>query len=111
MDATTFSEVVQTVERLRGALDLLVIRGLRAAGADQVALLESHASELRGMGAEHLAVSLDRLVEETRDGNREAARALLHRVLEIDPDYRNARMVLQRMESMPDQPGAEPVRR
>lgn len=74
---STFSEVVQTVERLTEALDLLVIRGLRAASTDQIALLESYANELRGMGAEHLAVSLDELAAQVRDGKRHAARTLL----------------------------------
>lgn len=76
MDAT-FSEVVETVERLREALDLLVMRGLRAAGADQISQLESYAGELRGIGAEHLATSLDTLVAQTQSGERAAARTLL----------------------------------
>lgn len=70
-------DYVSVVERLTQMLDTLVMRGLRACGREELAQLESYRDELRGIGAEHLASSLDELLRETREGERAAARTLL----------------------------------
>jgi hypothetical protein len=70
-------EILQTVERLHGALADLVVRGLRAAGREQLALLASLRQELERIGGHHLASRLADLLDGLRQGERSAAAALL----------------------------------
>lgn len=71
------AEIVALVRGIRTALDDLAIRGLRAAGPDDLTQLEAYRDQLRGMGAGHLAEHLDTLLDETREDQRAAARSLV----------------------------------
>lgn len=73
----TLVEVMETIERLQASLDRLLVRGLRAAGQEQLSALEQHRESLQRAGAEHLASSLQELVEQTQEGDRQAARTML----------------------------------
>ncbi len=71
------AEVVALVQGISKQLDELAIRGLRAAAPDDTTQLEAFRDQLQGMGAVHLAESLDTLLTETREGRRAAARTLV----------------------------------
>src|SRR5262245_28481901 len=70
-------EILQTVERLHAVLADLVVRGLRAAGREQLASLASLREELERIGSHHLAGRLAELLDGLRKGDRSAAAALL----------------------------------
>src|SRR5207237_171933 len=61
----------------QAALDDLVVRGLRAAGAQDLARLTALRDEFRSAGAEHLAGRLSTLDDAIRADDRAAAPALL----------------------------------
>ena len=75
---TSPTDVALTLLRIGEALDLLAVRGLRAAGPDDTAQLQAFRDELAGMGAMHLARLLEVLLTRVKDGRREAPRAFLH---------------------------------
>jgi hypothetical protein len=70
------AELRNALDRLHAALDDLVVRGLRAAGPQDLARLGSLRDEFRGAGAELLASRLDALVEAVRGDDRGGAPAL-----------------------------------
>ena len=72
------AEVIDTVERVQKALDHLLVRGLRAAGPDEIRTLEAHRDGLRGAGARYLADALDQLIVRTQESTRDAAKAMFH---------------------------------
>jgi len=71
------NEIVQTVDRLEGALEDLTVRGLRSAGPEQLALLGALHEEFERIGAGHLAGRIGALLDALRTGDRDAAAALL----------------------------------
>jgi hypothetical protein len=68
------------LDRLHAAVDDLVVRGVRSAGAQEVARLSALRDEFRTAGAEHLAEKLGTLVEAVQAGDRSAAGALMRAV-------------------------------
>lgn len=71
------AELRDGLDRLYAALDDLVVRGLRAAGAKEIARLSALKEEFRAAGAEHLAGLLSALVDAIGAGARSAAPALM----------------------------------
>lgn len=72
-----FAELRDGLDRLHAALDDLVIRGVRAAGARESARLTALRDEFEAAGAGHLAGRLTVLAEALRGDDRTAAPALL----------------------------------
>jgi hypothetical protein len=70
-------ELRDALDRVHAALDDLIVRGLRAAGSQELARLAALGHELRQAGAEHLAGRLGELVDRVRADDRAAAPALL----------------------------------
>jgi hypothetical protein len=70
-------EITHTIERLRGQLEALAVRGIRAAGPDDVALLKAAGEEFERIGAEHLAERIGDVVRGIEQNDRHAAAALL----------------------------------
>ncbi len=70
-------ELRDALDRLQSALEDLVVRGVRAAGAQDLARLSALQDEFRTAGAEHIAGRLNTLNEAIRAGDRAAATALL----------------------------------
>jgi hypothetical protein len=79
MDAVSpeIEELRVSIERLRTLLETLVVRGLRACGADEVAQLRSYAEHLEQAGAGHVAAILNELREKIEADDRSSARTLL----------------------------------
>jgi hypothetical protein len=71
------AELRDALDRLHSALDDLVVRGVRAAGAQDLARLTALRDEFRASGAEHLAGRLATLEDAVRADDRAAAPALL----------------------------------
>jgi hypothetical protein len=71
------AELTNALDRLQGALDDLVVRGVRAAGAAELTRLTSLREEFRSAGAEHLAARLSGLIDTIGSGSRSAAAELL----------------------------------
>lgn len=71
------------LDRLHAALEDLVVRGLRAAGGQDLARLASLCDEFRLAGAGHVADRLARLVDLIRAGDRAAAPALMRAMTSI----------------------------
>lgn len=65
------------LDRLHAALDDLIVRGLRSAGATELARLSAVGDEFRRAGAGHLAGRLGELADRVRADDRAAAPALL----------------------------------
>ena len=74
------AELRDALDRLHAALDDLVARGLRAAGAKELARLTALRDEFRAAGAEHLAGRLTAVADATAAGDRAAAPALMRAV-------------------------------
>jgi hypothetical protein len=72
-----FEELRITIERLRTLLENLVVRGLRACGADELTQLKAHAEHLEQAGAGHLASVLNDLHAEIEGDSRTSPRKLL----------------------------------
>jgi hypothetical protein len=70
-------EIADTIERLRGRFEALAIRGLRAAGPDDLALLKSAGEEFERIGASHMAERIGDLRSAMQEDGRSAAVALL----------------------------------
>jgi hypothetical protein len=70
-------EIVQTIERLEGALEDLTVRGLRAAGPQDLSRLRALHEEFQRIGADHLAGRVAALVDAVQTNDRDAAAALL----------------------------------
>lgn len=71
-------EVVDTLDRLNGELQDLLVRGLRVCGPEHLGTLRAIHSELTRVGAEHLAERLAVLMSALEADDRNAAAALLH---------------------------------
>jgi hypothetical protein len=70
-------ELRQALDRLHAALDELAVRGLRAAGPQDLAKLVSLRDEFKDAGAGHLAERLETTILAVRDDDRASAAALL----------------------------------
>jgi hypothetical protein len=73
-------ELRDALDRLHAAMDDLVVRGVRAAGAKDVAKLTALRDEFRAAGAEHVAEKLTTLTDAVKAGDRAAAPALMRAV-------------------------------
>ncbi|MCI0704902.1 MAG: hypothetical protein L0241_27905 [Planctomycetia bacterium] len=73
-------ELRDALDRLHSAMDDLVVRGVRSAGASEIARLAALRDEFRTAGAAHVAEKLNTLVESVQAGEREAAAALMRAV-------------------------------
>jgi len=73
-------ELRDALDRLHAAMDDLVVRGVRAATAQDIARLTALRDEFRTAGAEHLAEKLSTLVASVQAGEREAAASLMRAV-------------------------------
>ena len=71
------AELRDALDRLHAALEDLVVRGLRAAGAQDLARLAALRDEFHRAGAEHLAGRLGELADFARADDRAAAPALM----------------------------------
>ena len=67
------AELRDALDRLHAALDDLVVRGVRAAGARDLARLTALRDEFQAAGAEHLAGRLATLAEAIRADDRAAS--------------------------------------
>jgi DNA-binding GntR family transcriptional regulator len=74
------AELRDALDRLHAAMDDLVVRGVRSAGATEIAKIAALRDEFRTAGAEHLAEKLGTLLDAVKDGDRSAARALMRAV-------------------------------
>jgi hypothetical protein len=79
-EGNEITELRDALDRLHAAMDDLVVRGVRAAGAAEITRLSALQSEFRTAGAEHLAERLTALVEAIKAGDRSAAGALMRAV-------------------------------
>jgi hypothetical protein len=70
-------ELRSSLDRIRTMLENLIVRGLRACGAEELAQLKAFADELERSGAGHVAAALGRLHEQIAQGEREGVRTLL----------------------------------
>ena len=73
-------ELRNALDRLHAAMDDLVVRGVRAAGAKDVAKLTALRDEFRTAGAEHVAEKLTILIDAVQAGDRAAAPAVMRAV-------------------------------
>ncbi len=73
----TSAEIVQVIDRLRSQFEDLAIRGLRAAGAADLAKLRLLREELERVGAGHMASQIAAIVDAIDRGERSSAQALL----------------------------------
>src|SRR5262245_941128 len=71
------AELRDALDRLHAALDDLAVRGLRAAGPQDLARLSALRDEFQGAGAGHIAGRLETTIEAVRADDRGAAAALL----------------------------------
>ncbi len=71
------AELRDAIDRLHAAMDDLAVRGLRAAGPQDLAKLAALRDEFRTAGAGHIADRLDTTLELVRSDDRGAAAALL----------------------------------
>jgi hypothetical protein len=71
------AELRDALDRMYAALEDLVVRGVRAAGANDLARLTALRDEFRTAGAEHLAGRLTAVVDAVRADDRGAAAAVL----------------------------------
>ena len=74
---TEHEEILDVVERLQDALELVACRGLRVAGPAELDRLSSLRDELEELGAAHLSSLLVRLLRSVREGLRQSAEDLL----------------------------------
>ena len=72
-----YEELRVSVERVRTLLENLVVRGLRACGADELAQLKSQVDYLDSTGAAHVSAVLAELHAQIERDDRAAARTLL----------------------------------
>jgi len=70
-------EIVQTIERLNGQFEDLVVRGVRSSGSEHLTVLEAMRTEFERIGAGHLASRVADLVSAIQRDDRGAAQALL----------------------------------
>ena len=71
------AELRDALDRLHSALDDLTVRGVRAAGPQDLNRLSALRDEFRGAGAGHIADRLESAIEAVRADDRGSAAALL----------------------------------
>jgi hypothetical protein len=71
------ADLRDALDRLHAAMDDLAVRGLRAAGPQDLAKLTALADEFRAAGAGHIAERLNATIEAVRADDRCAAATLL----------------------------------
>src|SRR5436305_10503600 len=71
------AELRDALDRLHAVMDDLTVRGLRAAGPQDLARLAALRDEFRAAGAGHIAERLGTLADAVRADDRAAAPALL----------------------------------
>jgi hypothetical protein len=71
------AELRDALDRLHAALDDLAVRGLRAAGPQDLAKLTALRDEFRAAGAGHIGERLDTVLEAVRSDDRGSAASLL----------------------------------
>jgi hypothetical protein len=71
------AELRDALDRLHAAMDDVAVRGLRAAGPQDLARLSGLRDEFRDAGAGHIAERLNATIEAARADDRSAAAALL----------------------------------
>ena len=71
------ADLRDALDRLHAALEDLAVRGLRAAGPQDLAKLTALCAEFRAAGAGHIAERLHTTIEAVRADERGAAAALL----------------------------------
>jgi hypothetical protein len=76
--APEFDELRHAIGRLRGQLESMIVRGLRACGADEIAQLRSFTEYLERAGAGHVAAILAELESQIEKDDRASAKTLLH---------------------------------
>jgi hypothetical protein len=69
-------EIVQTIDRLQGAFEDLVLRGLRSSGPEHLHILKSLREEFERIGAGHLAGRIASVIDAIQRDERTAASAL-----------------------------------
>lgn len=75
--AGSHTEVTAALYALQQALENLFVRGIKAAGSDDVQRLSAHGEELGRAGAAYLAGQVETLIRHVRAADAEAARVLL----------------------------------
>jgi hypothetical protein len=70
-------EIADTIERLRARFEAIAIRGIRATGSDDLALLKAAGEEFERIGAAHMAERIGDVVRSIEDGGHGASAALL----------------------------------
>jgi hypothetical protein len=75
--APEYEELRCSLDRIRGMLESLIVRGLRACGPDELAQLKAFADELTRSGASHVATLLHSLHDAIHSDARTSAQALL----------------------------------
>jgi hypothetical protein len=71
------AELRDALDRLHAAMDDLAVRGLRAAGPQDLAKLTALRDEFRAAGAGHIAERLNTTIEAVRSDDRGAAATIL----------------------------------
>jgi hypothetical protein len=77
LSLTERDEICGVVESLRGELDDLAVRGLKAVGASDLHALEAIRGELAGIGASHLSARAAELLDAVRAASDEAGLRLM----------------------------------
>jgi hypothetical protein len=75
--APEYEELRCSLDRIRGMLESLIVRGLRACGPDELSQLKSFADELTRSGATHVATHLQSLHDQIQSDARTSAQTLL----------------------------------
>jgi hypothetical protein len=76
-------ELRDALDRLHAALDDLVVRGLRAAGPQDLAKLTASRDEFRSAGAGHIAERLTSAIDAIRADDRGSAAAILRAMTSV----------------------------
>ena len=74
---TEIDEIVQAIERLQGEFEDLAVRGLRSAGTEHLKPLMALREEFERIGADHLAGRIAAVIDALRNGEPQAAAALM----------------------------------
>ena len=77
MVSPEIAELQASLDRIRTMLDNLIVRGLRACGAEELAQLKAFAEELERSGAGHVAAALSGLHQQIGQLDRGGVKTLL----------------------------------
>ena len=83
LDEAARADVVRAIERIEGVFVDLCIRGLRLAGANELASLEALHEELLGLGARRLAEAVGDVLEMARAGDPRGGAALMRAAITL----------------------------